>query len=60
MTKIPTWKDFQDASPSELKKAYKIDDRQLENAHRKHLDGASSGEYRANYETLYRKNRGDS
>ena len=59
MSKSPTWNDFQEAKPSELKKSYKLNDRQLENAYRKHLHGASTPEYRKAYEMLYRRNRRD-
>ena len=59
MTKNPTWNDFQEAKPEELKKTYKLNDRQLEMAHRKHLHGASTPEYRSAYEQLYRRNRRD-
>ena len=59
MKKEPTWNDFQEAKPAELKKTYKLNERQLENSYRKHLHGASSPEYRRAYEKLYSKNRSD-
>lgn len=59
MSKQPTWNDFHEAKPAELKKTYKLNDRQLENAYRKHLDGANAGERRGMYENLYRRNRRD-
>lgn len=59
MSKQPTWNDFKDARPAELKKTYKLNDRQLENAYRNHLDGASAGERRSMYDKLYRRNRSD-
>lgn len=60
MSKSPTWNDFQEAKPSELKKTYKLNDRQLEQAYRKQIDGAGTSERRQQYENLYRKNRNDS
>ena len=59
MTKTPTWRDYQTAKPAELKKVYKLNDRQLENGYRKHLNGANTPEYRKAYEMLYRRNRND-
>ncbi len=59
MSKEPTWNDFHEARPAELKKTYKLSDRQLENSYRKHLHGASTPEYRKAYEMLYKKNRKD-
>lgn len=59
MSKKPSWNDFQEAKPSELKKTYNLNDRQLEQSYRKHLVGASTPEYRKEYEKLYRRNRRD-
>lgn len=59
MSRQPTRRDYEEASPKELKKTYKLNDRQLENAYRKHLHGASTPEYRKAYEMLYRRNRKD-
>lgn len=59
MSKTPTWNDFQEAKPAELKKTYKLSDRQLENAYRKHIDGTNAVERRSAYENLYRRNRRD-
>lgn len=59
MSKKPTWNDFQEAKPAELKKTYKMNDRQLEQSYRTHLVGASRPEYRREYEKLYRRNRRD-
>lgn len=56
----PTWNDFKEARPSELMKTYKLTPRELENAHRKHLDGGNAAERRSEYDQLYRKNRSDS
>lgn len=59
MSKEPTWNDFHEAKPAELKRTYKLNDTQLENSYRKHLYGASPSERRNMYEQLYRKNRRD-
>ena len=59
MASKPTWRDLSEATPKELMKTYKLDQRGLENAHRTHLDGANPAERRKEYEQLYRKNRGD-
>lgn len=59
MSKEPTWNDFDSAKPAELKKTYKLNDRQLENSYRKHLNGANANERRAMYDKLYRRNRSD-
>jgi hypothetical protein len=56
----PTWQDFKDGRPKELMKTYKLTPKQLEIAHRKHLDGANQAERRQEYDQLYRKNRSDS
>ena len=53
----PTWNDLHEGTPRELMKTYKLNQRQLENAHRRHLDGSNAAERRAEYEQLYRKNR---
>jgi hypothetical protein len=55
----PTWNDLKEATPKELMRVYKLDQRGLENAHRKHLDGANATERRTEYDQLYRKNRSD-
>lgn len=54
MSKL-TWSDIQNASQKDLKKAYKINDRQLEIQVRKHLDGACAQERREVYQKLYSK-----
>jgi hypothetical protein len=59
MSKQPTWNDFQEAKPAELKKTYKLNDRQLENAYRNHLNGADANDRRSMYDKLYRRNRRD-
>lgn len=47
------WNDLMNATPSEIKKTYKMNDRQLENSVRHHLDGASVSERRQVYEKVY-------
>ena len=56
MSKV-TWNDLKNATPSELKKTYKLNDRQLENQVRKHMDGANHAERRGLYETVWAKHR---
>lgn len=51
--KGPTWNDLRNATPSELKKTYKMNDRQLEQGVRQHLQGADASERRQVYETVY-------
>ena len=58
MSKV-TWNDLKDAKPSELKKTYKLNDRQLENQVRKHMDGASPAERRGLYETVWANKKQD-
>lgn len=41
--------------PKEIKKAYGLNDRQLEQAVRRHHDGANANERRAFYEQVYNK-----
>lgn len=50
-----TWNDMKDATQKELKRIYKLNDRQLENQIRGHLDGANSCERRELYQTVYGK-----
>jgi hypothetical protein len=52
-----TWNDLHNATQQELRKTYKLTDRQLENAVRKHLDGANANERREVYETVYAKRK---
>jgi hypothetical protein len=59
MSKLPTWNDFKEARPTEIKKTYKLNDRQLEMAHRKHLGGANRQELSREYDQFYRRNRRD-
>lgn len=48
MKKI-SWYDMQNLHSSEIKKKYKINDRQMENGVRRHMDGANSTERRELY-----------
>ena len=50
-----TWGDLHQATSAELKKVYKVNDRQLEQHVRKHMDGANAQERRGLYETVYGK-----
>jgi hypothetical protein len=51
------WNDLHNATYGELKKTYKVTDRQLENQVRRHLDGANATERRGLYETVYAKRK---
>jgi hypothetical protein len=57
MSNKPTYNDFQEAKPSDLKRVYKLDDRQLEMAKRDVLYGANQAEMRSEYDKFYRRNR---
>lgn len=48
-----TWSDLQNATFSELKKTYKLNDRQLEMGVRNHLDGSSVQEKRDLYKKVW-------
>ena len=50
-----TWNDLHNASFRELKKTYKLNDMQLENQVRKHMDGANANERRELYKTVWSK-----
>lgn len=52
-----TWNDLHEASPAELKKTYRLSDRQLERQIRRHWDGANSHDRRKLYEAVYRGKR---
>ena len=53
MSKV-TWNDLKEAKPSELKRVYKLDDRGLERAVRKHMDGITTANQRREfYESVY-------
>lgn len=55
----PIYNDFRESSPKELQRHYKLDQRGLERAHRKTLDGASQQDMRKEYEQFYQRNRRD-
>jgi hypothetical protein len=52
-----TWSDLHDATQQELRKVYKLNDKQLENQVRHYLDGANAAERRKLYETVYGKRK---
>lgn len=52
-----TWNDLHEATQHELKKTYKLNDRQLENQIRMHWDGSNQQDKRKLYETVYLKRR---
>ncbi len=56
MAKI-TWNDLTNATPKELKKTYKLNDKQLEQQVRRHMDGANANERRDLYKTVWDKKR---
>lgn len=49
------WNDIKEATQQDLKRVYRLDDRQLENQIRNHLDGANATQRRALYQELYGK-----
>jgi hypothetical protein len=53
-----TWNDLHQATFKELKKTYKLDDRQLEHQVRRHLDGARSEERSDMYRKVWDKKDG--
>lgn len=57
MTGKVQWNDLKDATQNELKKTYKLNDRQLEQQVRRHLDGANAEQRRRTYEMLYGKRK---
>ena len=50
-----TWNDLHSATFKELKAKYKLNNTQLENQVRSHLDGANANERRELYKTVYDK-----
>ena len=56
MSKV-TWNDLTNATPTELKKTYKLNDIQLENNVRRHMDGANPAERRQLYESVWAKKK---
>lgn len=59
MSKLPTFNDFQEASPKELQKTYNLDQRTLEQAQRRVCDGAGQADLTKEYDKFYRRNRHD-
>jgi hypothetical protein len=57
MTIKVTWNDLHSATFKELKKTYKLNDRQLETQVRKHLDGANSTERQDLYKAVWDKKK---
>lgn len=55
MDKKVTWNDLHSATFKELKKTYKLDNRQLERAVQNHLVGASAQEKRELYKAVWDK-----
>jgi hypothetical protein len=53
MAKLPTWQDLMTAPQSEIKRVYKLNDRQFEQAARRHMDGASPSERRGFYGSVF-------
>jgi nitrate reductase assembly molybdenum cofactor insertion protein NarJ len=53
MKKQVTWNDLQTATPKELKDHYKLGQRQMEQAFRKHLKGADQREMQKQYKDFY-------
>lgn len=50
-----TWNDLHSATFKELKKTYKLSDRQLETQVRSHMHGADNRERRELYKTVWDK-----
>jgi hypothetical protein len=57
MTGKVTWGDLHNANFKELKKTYKLNDMQLENQVRRHMDGANAKDRRELYSTVWDKDR---
>lgn len=53
MNKKISWNNLHEATQQEIRKTYKVNDRQLENAVRSHLDGANAKERREFYNQFY-------
>jgi hypothetical protein len=56
MSKI-TWNDLFNGTFKELKKTYKLNDMQLENQVRRHMDGANHQERRELYKAVWDKKK---
>lgn len=52
-----TWNDLKEATQNELKKTYKLNDRELERQVRHHMDGANATERRQLYSDTYIKRK---
>ena len=52
-----TWNDIHEATPKELKKTYKLSDRQLEMNVRNHLDGSNAKDRRMVYKQLFERRK---
>lgn len=59
MNKKLTYRDFEESKPNDLRKFYGLSNHELEQQHRKHLEGANTQEMRREYEKFYRRNRRD-
>lgn len=57
MTNKVTWQDLHNATQHELKKTYKLNDRQFEQQVRKHMDGANAKERRDFYQSVFSKRK---
>lgn len=57
MEKKVTWNDLHSATFGELKKTYKLNDKQLETQVRYHMDGANSNDRRNLYKTVWDKKK---
>jgi hypothetical protein len=53
----PTYYDLVQGHPTEVKKKYKLNDRQFEQQVRRHHDGANAVERRDFYESVYNQKR---
>lgn len=53
MNKKVTWNDLHNKTFEEIKKTYKLNDMQLEQGVRNHLDGASVNERREMYKKVW-------
>lgn len=52
-----SWNDLTQGNFRDIKRVYKLDDRQLENAVRRHMDGANPQERRNLYETVWNRKK---
>jgi hypothetical protein len=57
MNKKVTWNDLHQASFKDIKRVYKLNDMQLEQQVRNHMDGANPQERRNLYETVWDKKK---